>query len=119
MGTPTVVKATPAPPSGPNVQSLLGPLKFSAFTFTFSSSYATGGETFDPATTNPFEVKSVIGVFVIPPANATVDVVWDPAGKKLKAYWLGPALSGVKAEVANTTNLSVTPGALTVIVLHR
>jgi hypothetical protein len=119
MGVPTVTKFAPSPPRT-GVASLLGDLRISAFTFTFSSSYASpGGETFDPKASNPFEIGNVIGVFVIPPGNATVDAVWDPASKRMKAYWVGPAFSGVKAEVANATNLSVTPGPLTVLVFHR
>jgi hypothetical protein len=118
MGTPTAAKATPSRPTG--LQSLMGDIRISAFTFTFSTTYASpGGEVFDPKTTNPNEVGTVIAVIPVPPANATVIPVWDPVNKKLKAYWVGLAFSGVLAEVANGSNLSVTPGPITVLVLHR
>jgi hypothetical protein len=118
MGTPTPVKASPSRPTG--LQSLMGDIRISAFTFTFSTTYASpGGEAFDPKTTNPNEVGTVIAVIPVMPAASTVLPVWDPVNKKLKAYWVGPAFSGVFAEVANGTNLSVTPGPLTLLVLHR
>ena len=119
MGTPTITNPLTAPLRTLSPKSLLGDTKLSHRKFTFSNSYATGGEVFDPDGTSEFEIGTVIAVLVIPPANATVQVVWDPVNKKMKAYWVGPALSGVMAEVANATNLSVTPGVLDVFIFHR
>ncbi len=116
MGTPTVAKSSPTPPRS-GVESLAGQLRLSLFDFTFSTSYATGGEVFDPATTNPNEVKTVLAVFVMD-AGSGHKFGWDSVNKKIKAYWSGTA-SAVLNEVTAATNLSVTPGLLKVLVVHR
>jgi len=116
MGTPTVAKSSPTP-HRTGVESLAGQLRLSIFDFTFSTSYATGGEAFDPAALRPNEVKDVQAVIVVQKQSGHL-FEWDPATKLVKAYWSGTA-SAVFNEVAAATNLSVTPGLLKVLVVHR
>lgn len=78
--------------------------------FTFSTTYATNGEAFDPATTYSSMVRgTILAVEVVPKGGWTFD--WDATNKKLKAYVSGGT------EVTNAVNLSVTPGALLVRIL--
>ena len=83
--------------------------------FTGDTSYPTGGYAFDPAA----ELQSKAGydkppviLGVVIPAKADHIFEWDRATKKL-LYRVG----STGAEVANTTDVSVTPGLIEVLIL--
>lgn len=111
MGTPTV--ALPTGGRASMRQNLVNndrAVRTSYFTFTFSTTYATGGEAFDPAVTFAPHVRGSILAVEIPPKGGWT-FEWDSAAKKIKAYVSGGT------EVSAAANLSVTPGPLTVKVL--
>ncbi len=85
-------------------------------TTTFDSSYATGGEAFDPYAVGGF--VTVDRVIVEPKAGYTFDYVpsTTPGSRKIKAYWVDTSVDGAAlAEVASTTNLSTVVADVTII----
>lgn len=106
MGT---LALTNASSGNNNVLSMSGRLRVLIGAFTFSSSYATGGEAFDLAASYPGLVKSVTVVTV--PAAGGNTFQYDSTTKKLLAY-------AGSSQVAATTNLS-TLGALPFIAFIR
>lgn len=66
--------------------------------FTFSTSYATGGE--DLGVGNQFKAVRRVGFFSFPVSATVAAVKYDEATGKVKAY------TNAGAEIANGTNLS-------------
>lgn len=94
MGTLAVTN----PSSGNNnVISMSGRMRLLVGTFTFSSSYTTGGEAFDLVTQFPGLVKTVFFIDTSPMGGNTFQ--WDATNKKLIAY------AGA-SQVSAATNLS-------------
>jgi len=94
-------------PSGgrPNIVSYSGDLRVIVGTFTFSSSYSTGGEAFDLAGSYGNLVRGTVVFVNFMPTTGGHLLVWDATNKKVKAYWSGTA-SAVLNEVTAATNLS-------------
>lgn len=109
--TTTALRATPdghagQQPSAPNIQL--------AVTLTLDTPYVTGGVPFDAA-----EIAKTLGSYDKAPAILAVQVApkgdfigeWDEAANTMKATVISTG-----AEVANSTDLSVTPGTLDVLI---
>lgn len=84
-----------------------GARRVALVTATFDSSYATGGEAFDPAS---YGIVGTPFMVLAEPRPGTADtyvVRYDSANKKLMAFWVDTTVDGAAlAEVASTTNLS-------------
>jgi hypothetical protein len=109
---------TPSPPRT-GVKSCCGELRLTLVSFVFDSSYATGGEAFDPKTDYPNLFGTILAVLPLQKAGFTFE--WDSTNKKLKAFRYDYAAAGVGAaiEVANAVDLSVNPGTVQLLIVHR
>ena len=109
--TQTALRATPdghagQQPSAPNIQL--------AVTLTLDTAYATGGVPFDAA-----EIARVLGGYDKAPAILAVQATpkgdfnaqWDEAGGLMQVF-----VGSTGLEVANATDLSVTPGTFDVLI---
>jgi hypothetical protein len=106
----TYAVKTPSPPRT-GLKSLSGELRFALVEYTFSSSYTTGGEAFDPKTDSPGLFREILAVLPFQKGGYTFE--WDSTAKKLKAYWgdYNNAADGVLIEVPAATNVGAA-GAL-------
>lgn len=109
MGTATIGVAGSVAGS-PKPYDIQGTTKVFQRTLTLSSSYATNGETLNTKT-----ILSLNKVFSIVPIDDVSGYViqYDRANDKMKVYESG-ADGAALDEVANTTDLSSTPGAFDV-----
>jgi len=84
-----------------------GNQQLKVYTITPDASYPTGGYPITPAQVGLLNITYVDSQNT----TGTTSVIWqyNYTTKSLQAYWTGPAISGVLAEVTNTTNLSTFP----------
>lgn len=108
MGTPTVAPSNPRAGFDPVLMQDSRIRRWTVFNFTFSNSYATGGEAFDPVGTYPGLVPSTPEIVIIPAKNGYT-FWWDSANKKVLAY------NGT-TQISATTDLSTTPGQIQVLI---
>jgi hypothetical protein len=102
VGTATAAPVTPRAPAGILRASFTGRSNVALVDVTMSSSYATGGDTFD------FATVGLIGMqpkFVDAAPNAGYLVFYDITNKKFKLFQQSAATSAL-TEVPNATNLS-------------
>jgi hypothetical protein len=84
-----------------------GTRRVAIVTVTFDSSYATGGEAFDPASYGIAGKPAAVIVAPRPLTSSGYVVQYDRVNAKLMVLWVDTTVDGAAlAEVANTTNLS-------------
>jgi len=102
VGTATAAPVSARAPVGQVKASFTGRQTMAIVDVTLSSSYATGGDTFDFATIGLIGVQPL---FVDAAANAGYLVFYDRTNKKFKLFQQSAATSAL-TEVPNTTNVS-------------
>lgn len=73
-----------------DIKATFGTLRWVLCRITFSGTYTTGGEAFDPAASNAGLVPSNASILqVLAPNVGGYDLEWDKTNKKLKAWTSG------------------------------
>lgn len=83
-----------------NREVTAGPLRAVFATYTFSSSYTTGGEVLDPAKFGLNVIEGVIPVSVWP--LSTDAVQWTPTKRALQLFTVAGAVTGATATITGT-----------------
>lgn len=113
MGTIALHAAGPGKGGGrPLFSANPRPVTAVSGTFTFTNSYAAGGEALDFTSAGQGQLREVLAVWV--EQNSGYQFFYDYTNKKVKAFWgdNNNASDGPGVEVADTTDLSTTPGAI-------